>query len=62
MQSLATAEIAGLPLLKEVLQPVGYLPHGFEGADGHMSMVMAYCRSSFGSGGRRFHTQTDSGI
>lgn len=46
--SLATAEIAGLPLLKEVIQPVSYLPYGFEGADGHVDGY-GILQSSFGS-------------
>lgn len=35
--SLATAEIAQIPLLKKVIKPVPQLPFGTEGADGHQN-------------------------
>lgn len=46
--SLATADIARLPLLKEVVEPVGFLPYGQSGSNGHVDGY-GILQSGFGS-------------
>lgn len=46
--SLATAEIAQLPLLKSVIEPVPYLPEGVNGSEGHVNGY-GILQSGFGS-------------
>jgi len=46
--SLATAEIAQLPLLKSVIEPIPYLPEGVDGSEGHINGY-GVLQSGFGS-------------